>query len=276
MTFDNDERSISGSRPIDLFTIVTPLSTFNLTSHIQDVEVGDVSYTAIPMSRGPLQVAQDLTGREVIVYLPITHPLIQRYASTGIPEREVVVTIYRLQSTSGEVEQIGQGFGTGISIDGHVAMMRVPSITDDAFKVHLPMVKAGLMCPHLLYDARCQISRSDFEVIAFIVTIVGTTVVVSSMAGEPSGFASPAGEILHIGTGERRQVVSQIGTTLTLTVPFIGVVPGDTVLIFASCDHSITDCHNKFNNVVNFGGMPALQSSLNPYAQNSLGTVVQS
>jgi len=274
-TFDDDERSTSGSRPIDLYTLATPTATYRLTSHIVDVTYGGFTFTALTMTRGNLQVGQDLTGRELVVYLPITHPIVQRFAAYGIPERQVIVTLQRLQEKSGEAMQAWQGFAQGISIDGNVALIRVPSVTDDAIKVKLPTVRAQHLCNHVLFDARCQVDRNAYKVDTSVVSMTGRTLVISSIGGQPTEWAAPAGELLHVATGERRQILSQSGTTLVLNVPFVGVAAGDAVTVFASCSHALSECKTKFHNVVNFGGMPHMNSAINPWAPNGLGIIVQ-
>lgn len=275
-TFDDDERSASQGRPIDLYTISTPTVVYRLTSHAVDVSFAGSTYTALTMSRGAQQVAQDLTGRELVVYLPITHALVQRFAATGIPEREVLITLVRLQEKSQQAFQQWTGFACGLSIDGHLAAFRVPSATDDAFKIRLPTIRAQKLCNHILYDDRCQISRASFQVPTIISSgSSSTTLVVASMAGHPDAWAAPAGEIVHTTSGERRQIIDQVGTTLTLNAPFATAVNGDAVTVFASCKHDLNDCQVKFNNVVNFGGMPWLNSAANPYVPQGLGVIVQ-
>ncbi len=274
MTFDTDERSASGNRPIELVTLASPSGTHHVTSHNVDVNFGGVIYTALTMDRDNLQVAQDLTGRELVIRLPISHPVVQRYTTTGIPERELLVTLVRLQSTSSEAFQQASGFGGGLSIEGRLAAIRVPSLTDDAMKVRVPTVRAQRLCNHVLYDTQCLIVRGLFLIGTTIVSQSGNTLVVASMGGQPDNFAT-FGELLHLVTDQRPMILSQIGATLTLDRPLVGALTGDIVSVFAGCDHSLTACHEKFNNVANFGGMPALNNGINPRVPPGFGIIQQ-
>lgn len=274
-TFDDDERSVSSNRPIDLYTLTSPTATYRLTSHVVDVQYGGFTFTALTMSRGNLQIGQNLTGREFVVYLPITHPIVQRFAASGIPERELLVKLQRLQERSGQAQQQWLGFAQGMSIDGHVALLRVPSITDDALKVKLPTVRAQRLCNHVLYDRQCQVDRNAFKVDTTISSMSGITLVLADIGGHPDHWADPAGELVHTATGERRSVLRQIGTTLTLNVPFVGAVPGELVTVFAACSHSLQTCKAKFGNVINFGGLPHMNTAINPWAAKGLGIIVQ-
>jgi hypothetical protein len=272
--FDTDERSASGSRPIDLYIITTPTFTYHLTSHIVDVRYGGNVYTAITMSRGNQQVAQDLTGRELVVYLPISHPLVQRYAAFGVPEREVVVTQLRLQETSGIAEQAHTGYGQSLSLDAHVAALRVPSVTDDAMKIRLPVIVAQRLCNHRLYDSLCGVARTSFQVNTAMISQSGVVLVVGTMNGNPDGWASPNGEILHVASTERRKILQQSGNTLELNVPFVNVRVGDAVIINASCNNNTVDCKFKFNNTINYGGLPLMNTTLGQYG-TGFGIITQ-
>ena len=280
-TFDDDERSVSQGRPIDLYTLITPTAIYRVTSHPLDVTFGGDTFTALTMSRGPQQVAQDLTGRELIVYLPITHPVVQRFVASGIPERQVLVTLHRLQEVSGIAVQAWQGFGTGMQIDGHVAKLRVPSVTDDAMKIKLPVLAAQRLCNHRLFDARCAPNpgvdgpaEASFQVSCALVSQSGTTLVVSTLDGHPDGWAS-LGDVVHVASGERRYILRQAGATLTLHSPFVGASPGDALAVFAGCDHAIGTCRDKFGNVSNFGGHPEMTTSINPWLPKGLGVIEQ-
>lgn len=271
-TFDDDETSVARSRPIDLFQFETPTASYRNTSHIVDVVYGGNTYTAITMSRGDQQLAQDPTGRELVVTLPITHEIVQRFCASGIPEHSVIITVSRLQANSGAAQQIHSGFAGGISIDGHTALIRLPALTDDAMKIRLPVIAAQKTCVHILYDNQCQVNRITSSGQHSITAMSGKTATTDSAA---SGDFYVFGDIVHLPTGQRRMIVAQSGAVLTLDAPFVGAIVGDPVRIAPGCAHDIVTCRDKFNNVVNFVGMPNMNGSLRPWAPGGLGIIVQ-
>ena len=276
-TFEEDETSASGSRPIDLYVITAPSGgTYRLTSHVVDVVYAGNTYTATTMDRGTQQVAQELTGREMVVFLPISHPVVQRFAASGLPERTLLITQYRLQERSGVAESAFRGFAQGLSIDGQIAALRVPSLTDDALKVRLPTVRAQRLCNHVLFDAGCRASRDLFTVATTVVSSDGVNLTVGTMNGAPDQYAAPGGEIVHTTSGERRSVLQQTGVALILNAPFVALVNGDAVTVSAACDHDLFACRNKFANLVNFGGMPHMNPAVSPWAPRGLGIIEQS
>ncbi len=271
-TFDENERSTSQSRPIDLYTITTPTVTYRLTSYPVDVVYAGNTYTATTMDRGDLQIGQDLTGRELVIYLPITHPLVRKFAASGIPEHEVLVVLQRLQEASGEAQEEARGEGNGLSVEGKIAMLRVPSLTDDAMKIRLPVIAVQRLCNHVLYDAQCLVDRTTASSNMSITAIAGNTVTVSfPLAGTGMVF----GDIRHAPTGQLRMVVAQSGSVLTLNVPLVDAHVGDAVEVAPGCDHTVTTCRDKFTNVINFGGHPQINAAFNPWLPGGLGTTQQ-
>lgn len=288
-TFDEDEISVSGSRPIDLYTIATPIGTYRQTSHIVDVVYAGNTYTAITMARSSLQIVQDPTGRELVITLPITHPFVQRYAASGVPPQRVTVTAMRLQSTSGAAMQFHAGFAGGMSIDAHLASLRVPLVTDDAMKISLPVLTVGKLCGHVLFDARCSPGLGfdggdgpDIGAFAFSTTVVSqvissnveTVLTLAGMNGNPDGWATH-GQVLLLGDTEARLVLAHTGNVLTINAPFIGLNPGDGVNVHPGCAHDITTCRDKFDNRVNFGGYPTINAAQNIWVPAGLGVVQQ-
>jgi hypothetical protein len=278
-TFDADERSVSKSRPIDLYVFETPTVVYHLTSHIVDVDYAGQVYTAVTMDRESQEVAQDAANHENTVMLPITHPLVQSYAASGLPERQVLVTYSRLQARSGVAFMQWQGFATDLAADKSMASFRIPAITNDALKVTLPVIRAQRSCNHVLFDAQCTAPKAGFTLTKsdneYLTNLSSQTIAVGSVTlvvpgwtrfGStvvlPDGFFA-FGEV-HCGA-EVRMCLSHIGFTITINAPFIGVSAGTALTMFPGCDHSVPTCLAKFNNVDNFGGVPLMNANFTPW-----------
>lgn len=285
-TFDDDERSVSRNRPIDLYTIVTPTTEYLLTSYPVNVTYAGIVYTALTMSRGDQQVTQDPTGRELLVYLPITHPLVQRFAASGIPEHSVRVILQRLQTVSGAATQYFDGFATGLNVQDHVAAIRCPSVVDDALKIKLPVIRAQKTCNHVLFDDRCSPApglgdgpvASNFTAattaVSQTITPGTVTMVVASIAGNPDGYFD-FGRMHHVSSGQDAVILQQIGTSLLINIPIVGLNPGDDLKITGGCAHDVVTCKTKFANVKNFGGLPNMDSTFAPYSAGAGLSAVQ-
>lgn len=281
-TFDDNERSTSQNRPIDLYTFATPTFTYRHTSSPVNVVFGGNTFTPLTISRGNQQITQDPTGRELIVYLPITHPLVQRWATSGIPEHGVLVTIQRYQPSSNTAMQYRNGYAGGIMVTGHVAQIRLPEITDDATRIQLPVIAAQLTCNHILYDAGCAPNPGTDgpAASAFLVTTTiaagatGTAISVAGVGGNADGWFQ-FGDAVHVATQQRRMILSQIAAALTLIAPFVGAANGDVIQIYAGCDHGMLTCVSKFGNRVNFGGHPQMSNTQDLWGPGGFGVVQQ-
>jgi hypothetical protein len=64
---------------------------------------------------------------------------------------------------------------------------------------------------------------------------------------------------------ERRMILSHTGTSLTLINFLSGLVPGDSVNLYAGCQRNADDCTRRFNNLVNFWGFPWIPTK-NPFS----------
>lgn len=306
-TFDSDERSSSRNRPIYLFTIVTPTVTYRHTSHPLAVPFGGNTFTPLTIDCGATQLGNDPSVDEQTITLPVSHPLVQSYAGTGIPELLVTVTVQRLQAASGVAQQVFTGTAQSLSLDQYTATIRCPALTADALKIQLPVVGATRICNHRLFDGRCapagggqwppdgpsgsggpaQALHTITDTIDSVSTDGLTIVMAPSTSGglntKPDGWAaigriavgaaSVLAGIIQSSDNQRR-ILTQIGTTITLAVPFPGLMAGTDVAIEAGCLHDIATCISKFNNQLNFGGHPKM-STFDAWAESGLGVIQQ-
>jgi hypothetical protein len=57
---------------------------------------------------------------------------------------------------------------------------------------------------------------------------------------------------------ERRSIVRRNGDVLTFAADARGLLPGGTVSLVLGCDHTMDDCRQVHNNILNFGGQPEI------------------
>ena len=279
MTWTQDEQSIQNSQPIELYFFQTPSQAWYLTSYRSDIVTSMGTFTAVPMQRSNVGAmdASDSESGSITIDLPASHPLPQFYAN-GIPPRQLTLTVYRQQKSTGFITAISTGYITALSFkrgsnNEGLASFRMAS-PSEAFSLDLPTVVAGRTCPHQLFDARCGVDRVAFTVNTTITSISQDrkTVGVATL-GFYGGGGNPtpsqwalSGELVHPATSERRVIGFQVGTTLTLSyrLPPLIINVGDVVAVSAGCAHTIGDCATKFVNQNNFGGFPQLPLT-NPF-----------
>src|SRR5580704_12332421 len=112
-------------------------------------------------------------------------------------------------------------------------------------------------CLHTLYDSGCTLHKSDFQASGTVST--GSTASIIYWPGANANFAQ--GTITFTSgflAGVTATVGSVVnGSSLNLINPLQSVpAPGDGFTVYFGCDHTLTTCQAKFNNLVNFRGFP--------------------
>lgn len=126
-------------------------------------------------------------------------------------------------------------------------------------------------CPHILYDGQCRLVRSLFGLAATIETITGNSFTVEVAPHATLGWFD--GGIIEwdadgLGTLEMRAIERGDSTTSFLMFGRTdGMEVGMEVTMYPGCDRLPTTCNEKFNNLVNFGGITQMPGE-SPYAQN--------
>lgn len=274
MTFSADETSTQDSRPVELYEVELPTATFRLTSYDEDFTHGGHTYTAVTISRGETTFGSSGGVREVMVSIVADHELaLALLGPNGTPPRSAQLTITRLQQRSGETRRVWRGPIIGFTTDEQHMRLRVPDGTERALARSLPFATVSRTCGHALYDTACAIARASYKLTPTVISISGTALVVSSVGGQPDQWAR-YGEVVRVADGERRTVLVQVGTAITLNYPFVSLANGDALELYAGCDHTVETCLAKFANVSNFGGHPELPAG-NPLAPVGLGVRIQ-
>lgn len=266
MSFLDDESSAEDNRPVEFYTISTPTQSWALCSGNRPLTIDNGVYMPIPLARTEVAPASIGKATDLSLSLPVNHEIITRYLQLGNPPRTLTARIYRMQLRSGEIEQVWNGKVTSISIEDRVAKLRVPSIIGEALGRSLPQISRGKLCPHILYDTKCQVSRASNIVSTTVIYVDGRGVRVDLGSGKASPW-SIGGELVHTASGERMTIQDQEDfggsstvTKLVMQMPIAGLGVGDAVDIYAGCDHTIAVCNSKFANQRNFGGFPRLNT----------------
>lgn len=173
------------------------------------------------------------------------------------------VSAWLMAPELGDAVSYWKGAITGISVSGGVASFRSPSFIEDPLRTTIPSVTFQGLCNHVLYDDNCKLLATVYRASATVVSISGDDVVVDAVGGHPDDYYK-GGVMVRPSDGDRRLILKQIGTTITLNRPLRDLVAPNVVYIYAGCPHVIDVCRDKFFNVVNYGGHPYIPN-VNPF-----------
>jgi uncharacterized phage protein (TIGR02218 family) len=112
-------------------------------------------------------------------------------------------------------------------------------------------------CQHVLYDSGCALIKSAFGTAGIVGA--GSTGSAINWSGASTNFNQ--GSITFssgINAGVSANVKSAIaGVSLDLSYPLLNAPnAGDAFIVYFGCDHTLSTCTTRFNNLANFRGFP--------------------
>lgn len=294
--FLDDESSVQDSLAREIYEFTVGGIVYRMTSASHDITVDGEVYTAEAVSRSQVELVQlggDSGGDSITISLRVDHPIVRRWLAQGVPPKVATVLVRRLQERSGLVERIWSGDIASVDAEDGSVKLTVSSLFSRAFRRRLPTLTVGRQCAHVLYGVGCNVSRTGsspdaipFRAVTTVQTANGRDVRLSvptiPVAAVLRAKWLQFGELVHVASGERMTIVDQADvdpghsdvTILTLQAHIYGMKVGDSVELYAGCDHTVTTCRDKFANQVNFGGFPSLPTR-NPFFPTGLGVMEQ-
>ena len=264
MAFEDDETSFYDGQPVELYKFIGTLDTWRMTSHQKAVTSGAETFTPQEgLTRNVLKIGTQEDDKLALdIQLPFDHPMVSVYAyQTAPPTLEF--ELYRAhRNNPADSILMWKGKVLSFSVEGRIATLRVPSVLAFILSGIAPQPRYQAPCNHRLYDTRCQVDPASYTTNANVVSVAGNIVEVNAYPF-PNGSCN-GGEMILASKGERRMIIGNTGTSLTLTYPFASIAVGDTVQLRQGCDHSFATCKSKFSNGANFGGSP-LVPDRNPF-----------
>jgi len=267
-TLDEIERSIEGSRPVELYTFTLGPDVFRYTSAEGTVTFAGTDYPSLPLKRTSSTQAKEQKSTAVRITLPATSDPAQPFIAIQ-PSARMTVSVIRVQpdavpATASIV--MFDGFVSSIAFENDKAEMRCIPF-NELFTRQIPRFQYQGLCNHVLYDSRCKIVSAGFKHTGTVLSVVGNEVTIQ---GLPSAGNPFIGGYLEIpGASEQRLILDQVGTTVTVLFPFKQVISGGSMDAFQGCDHTAETCAQKFGNILNYGGFPFVPV-INPFNQTQL------
>lgn len=235
----------------ELTTITLGATVWYMSDQVDDIAVGATTFTTQEgLSHGDIKDGLD----PITLMLPADHAFVQMYRTVP-PSSPATVLIQFLdtEDNPGSLRVLYKGWAKSIRFvnDGQEAEVYVDSVVT-AFETRVADEIWCIPCRVPLFGSRCSLDRELFKYEGTVTDVTGNTITVGGLlAAEGAGWALPG--TIKFGD-EWRQIFAQDGDVLTMGIPFAEDPLGETVSVYAGCDHSITECDTKFDNVVNYRG----------------------
>lgn len=260
MTYLADEQSVANSKPVELYRFDGTYVSYYYTSGPRDVayqapgDVAPITYKAISVERTEVKTGtHEDDGLDITVKMGAQQQVVIDYGFSISPPN-LKLTVYRVQPNGTVVYWTGPVNSINVD-DSARASLRCPSALGNALVGNVPNVYYQRQCNNVLGDARCKIDLAAWTQAGAISAIDATdpkNITVSTIG--TLGGKLLGGE-LRLASGERRKIVSQVGTVIRVNYAFSKITVGNGCFVTAGCDHVWAgDCKTRFNNRKNFGG----------------------
>lgn len=263
MPYNDDETSNTDSRPIELFSFLGTFNDYYMTSYSLPIVSSGRLYVPTTLKRSQLKVGtQEQTDSALEIEIPFDNPMVLEYAYDNAPPSLVMKMRRCHESNYNDTALLWTGRVTGFSVDGRISKLRVPSLFSYILEGNTPTPRFQAPCNHVLYDSRCGVNPALHQHIATVTSIVGNQIAVNSLPFSPGEGAAG---VMISNSGEQRMIISNVGTSVTVTYGFSSLNVGDTITLRKGCDHSFEGhCKTRFSNGPRFGGFP-LVPDRNPF-----------
>jgi len=262
MTFEAQETSQEGGRPVEIYTFTIGATVYRYTSAEDELVFASFTYFPRQIARSSSSQALGEHQRALEITLPTEDEVSRRFIGivSGVPMFVQVVRFHR-GDTEAFVVWDGRVAGASFRQGGAQCALQVIT-TEAAFSRPVPRFKFQGLCNHVLYDAGCKVVKADFSYTGTVGMVSGNEIEVIGLFAAKGADWAPAGYVTK--NNDYRLIMGQFGDVLTIPLPF-GATPTGTVDVVAGCDHILnSDCVVKFTNAINFGGFPYVPTR-NPF-----------
>lgn len=256
MSFDVKEKSQFGARPVELFRFTQGSSAWLYTSASTPKGVAGLGYFTVPEGRivcGEVAHTSERGSGTLEVTVHRANPVAALFLTTLPiqPPRLTKWLTHDDELTNAVVEWTGRV--AQADFDGPECKLtcigRTQELEDAA-----PAAPAQATCGHVFGSAGCGVKLADFTVTATLSAVGSLTVTSSTFGARADGWYT--GGKLIPPSGAPFLIVAHTGNVLTLLGPPHGLAVGSVVRAVAGCDRTYPTCVNKFNNGLNFLGLP--------------------
>jgi len=264
MTYAAKELSAHDSEPYRLYEFQNGDSIWRYTSREYEVVVGDSVFTPEQIDSGDVQNSAELEKQGFKVTVPYSNnvaKMFQFYPSTA------VTTLKVWEYHIGEAENTLVWVGRVLSAEylGTKSELRCEPLTT-------AMRRNGLNrmfqrpCPHILYGQElgsCGVNKGTHKVTAPVLGVDGLSVIVDA-ALEADYFAGGMLSWESVAGVQWRFILLNSANILSINFPTMpsgdvygrSLEVGAILSLYPGCNHTMTHCRDRFNNLDNYGGQP--------------------
>jgi len=255
MTIAASETAIQSSDIFEVYDFTHGTDHYYYTSDFEDKIVDGTSYPSEAIERTGFPFASDNSTRTCTITIPNTNALAVLLRPTS-EQRPLKVSIQRFFTDDlVNAESLFTGYATGINFQGGICTIEFKTIMLEIERM-ISRVRMQSLCNNQLFDSTCALLATDpaYQTSAAVTVSVSGKVLSSATFGTKTTDFFTGGKVLFNGT--YRYISLHFGNDLTIQNAFDGLVDGNSVIAWPGCDKLPATCISKFNNLLNYVGMP--------------------
>lgn len=267
---DNETHAVQSSTLVELYEFKVGVLTYRYTSADEDKTPSDENgfvWQSEYIVRDSVSHSEELNRANINVRVSKDNAIAKLYRGRP-PDQTVVLTVFRYHEEN-VLEQDVVVYWSGRVLSCSVADTEATLICESTAT---SMKQNGLTrtyqgsCPHQLYSPECGVLKPDHEFLTTVGAYADNTVDAVGASAYPDDHFT-GGYLNWLGSDgnlQSRMIYGHTGETLTLDWEIEGLKVTDTLWVYPGCKHNMSDCFNKFTNIVNYGGFPYMPTK-NPY-----------
>lgn len=258
MSFNDVENSNHGGRPVYMYSFTLGDTVWRYSSGDEDITASGHTWTAIAISDDGINLTGEAATDALKIRCPSDIGPVQVFIGTP-PSVTIMVNVWHLHEGDGEVV---------LCYAGELGDVDFPFPGESTLTCHTlgaTMQRDGLRfgwqrsCPYAVYDEMsCRVDKRAFGLNGLIKTAVSGVVTADGFGDKPNGYLS--GGFIEwdhpIRGREYRGIEEHVGDTITMFGLSDGLYPGLIVTAYPGCNRTSSTCANRFNNLLNYGGIP--------------------
>lgn len=232
----------------ELYLFERGSTKYAYTNGLDSVSFGGDTYTPEIISYDRINITDEVFRAQINLSIPISNGLVA-----------VVMNNFTGNVTTLKIYRDGSLFWAGRVTSSRIVKENAALICESIYSsVKRLGVKSTYerLCRHSLYSEACGVNIADYTANGTVLDVDGNDITLNTIGGSDTSYKLG---ILTKGL-ESTMILSKSGDTLTI-FKNIGIVIGDSVQIKYGCGHTMDDCSETFDNLINFGGFQFMPSS---------------
>jgi len=231
-------------------------NTYYYTSHGQDIVWNSITYTALPITRDPIDAGINLEINTCRVYLAgISGDLVSYVQENNLDFAELTIRrIVRGSSYASDNEWVVFKGNADVEFNRNILILELhPWI--DSLNIQVPRCTYQETCNWAVFDDFCGLDRADYKHEATLTDANQRVVWDTAWSAGPDVPRFDNGEMVidsGVCAGQRRPIASHDGHSFELLWPLpTSPSPGDSYTAYPGCDGRVDICLSWYDNTDN-------------------------